>query len=64
MNIATFVSGGEVFVNRECIKRYAFKKAPAWDRSALLPVICAQVAAAVDSSAHLAVLNASRPTAA
>jgi hypothetical protein len=52
MNITLFASHGNVFVNCECIKGYAFKNALTRVNSALLPVICAGFGILRDNCAH------------
>lgn len=51
MNIATFISGGNVFVKYDRINGVAFKIAALWDNCAILPHICANLARLWDSSA-------------
>ena len=41
MNISVFSTGGNVYLNYECVKGFTFKNAAAWVKCALLPVICA-----------------------
>ena len=53
MNISTFTSGGNLFVNCECVKSYAFQNAETRGRSVLLPVICAVFGLSQDCCAHL-----------
>lgn len=52
MNISAFCSNGNVYVNCECIKGYAFKNAASWVKFALLPVICANFGQLRDDCVH------------
>lgn len=52
MNISAFSSDGNVFVNCEYVKSFAFKNAASWVKYAILPVICAIFGILQDSYAH------------
>ena len=52
MNMTTYVSGGNVYVNCECVHGYAFDNAALRAKSAVLPVICANFGILQDKSAH------------
>lgn len=52
MNISAFSSDGNVFVNCEYVKSFAFKNAASWVKYALLPVICAIFGISQGSYAH------------
>lgn len=41
MNISCFSEGENVHTNYECVKGFAFANAPAREKCAVLPVICA-----------------------
>ncbi len=53
MNLSTIVSGGSVFNRCDMIHGISFANAAKWDRSALLPIICANFALLRDNCAHL-----------
>ena len=52
MNISTFCSNSNVFINCECIKGYAFKNAAFLVKSTLLLVICAIFGLSRDNCVH------------
>ena len=57
MNITSFVSSGNVYLNCESIKGYAFRKTSLWGKCALLPVICADFELRQDKCAHLRLIE-------
>jgi hypothetical protein len=60
MNISAFCSNGNVYLNCENVKGIAHKNAASGVESALLPVICADLAQLRDQCAHFTGSNTSR----
>jgi hypothetical protein len=61
MNITSFSSNGNAFVNFEYIKGYSFKNAGLWVNCVLLPVICAGFALLQDSCVHFSRIDCLLP---